>query len=205
VNFWDRLETIAAQKDVLRHPFYVRWSEGRLTREELATYAGQYRHAVVALAAAASSAARSPEAGPDARALAAHAVEESDHIALWDQFVGQVGGDHAAPASPETRACADEWAGDASRPLLQTLTAMYAVESAQPAISQTKLTGLADYYGIASSSYFEVHRDLDVEHAAQARELIDRRLADADQETLLLTAERALDANWLLLDGVDRA
>ena len=204
MNFWDRLQTIAAQKDVLFHPFYVRWSEGRLTRAELATYAGQYRHAVVALSAAASSAARSPEAGPDAEALAAHASEEADHIALWDQFVGQVGGDRAASANRETRVCADAWAGDVSRPLLQTLTAMYAIESAQPAISQTKLTGLADHYGIESSPYFEVHRELDVEHAAHTRELIESRLTGADEQALLQTAERVLDANWLLLDGVDR-
>jgi pyrroloquinoline-quinone synthase len=205
VNFWDRLETIAAQKDVLRHPFYVRWSEGKLTRDELASYAGQYRHAVAALAAAASSAARSPEADGDAEALAGHAVEESDHIALWDQFVGQVSGDPAASANRETRACAEAWAGDGSRPLLHTLTATYAIESAQPAISHTKLTGLAEHYGIESSTYFEVHQDLDVEHAAQARELIERRLTNTDEEALLQTAERVLDANWLLLDGVDRA
>jgi pyrroloquinoline-quinone synthase len=204
VNFWDRLETVAARKNVLRHPFYVRWSEGELTRDELASYAGQYRHAVVALAAAAASAAQSPQAGDDAETLAAHAAEESDHIALWDQFVGQVGGDSAAPANPETLACAEAWAGDTSRPLLHTLAAMYAIESAQPAISHTKLTGLAEHYGIESSRYFEVHRDLDVAHAAQARELIARRLTSADEEELLQTAEQVLDANWLLLDGVDR-
>jgi pyrroloquinoline-quinone synthase len=204
VNFWDRLETIAARKNVLRHPFYVRWSEGTLTREELASYAGQYRHAVVALAAAASSAAGSPEAGADAEALSAHASEELDHIALWDEFVDQVDGDPAAIANRETRACAEAWAGDASRPLLHTLTAMYAIESAQPAISATKLAGLADHYGVDSSAYFELHRDLDVEHATQARELIEARLKQADEVALLETAERVLDANWLLLDGVDR-
>jgi pyrroloquinoline-quinone synthase len=205
VNFWDRLDTIAARKDVLRHPFYVRWSGGTLTREELAAYAGQYRHAVVALAAAASAAARSPQAGDDAEALATHATEESAHIDLWDQFVAQVGGDAAASANRETLVCAEEWAGDDSRPLLHTLTAMYAIESAQPAISHTKLTGLTDHYGIESSLYFEVHQSVDVAHAAQARELIDSRLADADEEALLRTAERVLDANWLLLDGVDGA
>jgi pyrroloquinoline-quinone synthase len=205
VNFWDRLETIAARKDVLRHPFYLRWSEGKLTLGELASYAGQYRHAVVALAAAASSAAHSPEANGDAETLAAHASEESDHIALWDRFVGQVGGDPAASANPETRDCAETWAGDASRPLLHTLTAMYAIESAQPAISETKLTGLAEHYGIESSPYFEVHRDLDVAHAAQARKLIEKRLTRTDEDALLQTAERVLDANWLLLDGVDGA
>ena len=203
MNFWDRLETIAAQKDVLRHPFYVRWTEGKLNRDELADYSGQYRHAVVALAGAAAAAARSPEAGTDARALAAHGREEADHIALWDRFVAQVGGDSAACANRETRACAEAWAGDTSRPLLHTLTAMYAIESAQPAISRTKLSGLAEYYGIGSSPYFELHEQLDIEHAAQTRELIEKRLATADQDALLRTAAAVLNANWALLDGID--
>ena len=71
MNFWTRLEQIAEQRSVLRHPFYVRWSEGTLTRAELARYSGQYRHAVVALAAAAEAAARSPEADGDSPALVA--------------------------------------------------------------------------------------------------------------------------------------
>ena len=205
MNFWDRLEIIAARKDVLRHPFYVRWSEGTLTRDELANYAGQYRHAVVALAAATAAAACSPEAGADAPALAAHAREEADHVSLWDEFVAQVGGESAASANRDTRACAEEWAGEESRPLLHTLTALYAIESAQPAISQTKLAGLADHYGIESSPYFEVHRRLDVEHAAETRDLIDERLAGTEHDALLRTAVRVLHAKWRLLDGVDRA
>jgi pyrroloquinoline-quinone synthase len=36
--------------NVLEHPFYVRWERGELTRDELARYAGEYRHAVLALA-----------------------------------------------------------------------------------------------------------------------------------------------------------
>ena len=42
--------------NVLEHPFYTRWERGELTREELARYAGEYRHAVVALARAARTA-----------------------------------------------------------------------------------------------------------------------------------------------------
>jgi pyrroloquinoline-quinone synthase len=202
VNFWTRLGQISDQRSVLRHPFYVRWSEGTLTRDELARYAGQYRHAVVALATAARTAARSPEAGADASMLAAHAREEADHVELWDEFVAQVGGDVAAEANAVTRACADVWAGDATRPLLHTLTAMYAIESAQPDISATKLSGLAQHYGITTSPYFDLHKRLDVEHAAQARAMIDTRLAPADEEGLLVTADQVLDANWRLLDGV---
>jgi pyrroloquinoline-quinone synthase len=204
VNLWDRLDDIANRHDVLRHSFYVRWSEGTLTRADLACYAGQYRHAVVALADAAASAARSVDAGPDAPALDVHAAEERDHVRLWDEFVVAVGGPTDAEPAGGTRACASVWAGDESRPLLQTLTAMYAIESAQPAISETKQRGLARHYGISEAEYFSVHRQLDVEHAAHARQLIARRLGGADERALIDAARDALEANWSLLDGVER-
>src|SRR2546421_6181577 len=132
---WERLEEARVRCDVLRHPFYVRWAAGQLTADELALYAGQYRHAVVALADAAAGAAQA--AGPElAPALWEHAREEAEHVALWDRFADAVGGDRDANPLPETAACAEAWSG-AGRPLLDTLVALYAIESAQPAIAQT--------------------------------------------------------------------
>lgn len=205
MNIWDRLAAVGDQYDVLRHPFYVRWSEGTLSRAELAHYSGQYRHAVVGLATAAGEAARSLHAGEDAGVLAEHAAEEEAHVALWDEFVVAIGGQIDAEAAPQTRECAATWAGDGSRSLPETLAAMFAIESAQPAISATKRDGLVWHYGINATSYFDVHERLDVDHAAQARELIEKRLTDADEDRLVAAAARVLSANWTLLDGVDAA
>jgi pyrroloquinoline-quinone synthase len=202
MSFWNRLDQVAEQHSALRHPFYVRWSDGSLSVPELAYYAGQYRHAVVALAGATAAAARSPEAGEDAGALAHHADEEAAHIELWDEFVATVGGDVGAAANEQTRTCATVWEGDPGRPLLHTLVAMYAIESAQPAISATKRAGLTAHYGIPSAAYFEIHEARDVEHAAEVRTLIEERMRDADQDAMLATAEDVLKANLLLLDGV---
>ena len=121
MEFWNRLGAVRERYDVLRHPFYLRWSEGTLKLDELAHYSGQYRHAVVALADATAVAARSEEAGPDAPELSDHAAEEAAHVQLWDEFVLTVGGDVAAAPSPETRDCAAVWAGDNSRAFLRTL------------------------------------------------------------------------------------
>jgi pyrroloquinoline-quinone synthase len=206
LDFWDRLEVVQDRNDVLRHPFYVRWSAGELTMDELALYAGQYRFAVAALADATAGAART--ADPDvADELSAHAKEESDHIALWDGFARAVGADPDAKPLPETADCATTWAGD-GRPLLESLVALYAIESAQPAIAETKRVGLANHYGVTdpqATAYFDIHVERDVEHAAQGRALIEERLPAEDQESLLARAEAVLAANWRLLDGVEAA
>ena len=105
----------------------------------------------------------------------------------------------------ETAECAAAWtaAGDA----LEGLVVLYAIESAQPAISRTKLDGLVEHYGFdggPASEYFSLHAERDHEHAAQSRELIEERLAEADEDRLVTVAEAALRGNWTLLDGVER-
>ncbi|MEA2272135.1 MAG: hypothetical protein QOI98_843, partial [Solirubrobacteraceae bacterium] len=110
MSFWDRLDAARAECNVLDHPFYTRWSRGELTREELAAYSGQYRHAVTALAAASASAAGQAE-GELRVELEDHAVQEVAHVELWDAFVGAVGGDAGAAPSAETTICAEAWAG----------------------------------------------------------------------------------------------
>jgi len=205
-DFFNRLEGVRARWNVLDHSFYARWSEGTLSRDELARYAGEYRHAVVALADAAAGAARA--ADPALRPqLEAHAAEEASHVPLWDGFARAVGGDPATPPAPETSDCARAWAGDGERPLLPSLVALYAIESGQPAISETKLAGLREHYGVdgaEATAYFELHAERDHEHAAKERELIEERLDGADADALLAEAESVLRANWRLLDGVER-
>jgi pyrroloquinoline-quinone synthase len=205
VDFFARLETARARWNVLEHSFYRRWSAGELSRRELAVYAGEYRHAVEALAVGLSDAAdcAEPALAPE---IAGHAAEEADHLALWNQFAQAVGGHAEREPRAETRACVDSWT--AGRDTLEGLVAAYAIESGQPEISRTKLDGLVRHYGVQegpATEYFSVHAELDREHAAATRDLIEERLAGADEERLLEVAEGALRGNWLLLDGVTAA
>ncbi len=201
-TFWQRIEVARTRCNVLEHPFYVRWSKGELSREELAEYAGQYRHATEAIARLSEQAAgAAPEA--ERAQLRRHACEEADHVELWDGFVEAVGGEAAAAPTPQTRECVAAWTADDG--LLPSLVRLYAIESGQPQISRTKREGLATHYGVGDgegNAYFRVHERLDVEHARAGRELVDRRLQGADEDALLSAAESALRANWRLLDGV---
>jgi pyrroloquinoline-quinone synthase len=202
VDLWSRLADVRSRWNVLDHPFYVRWSRGDLSARELAVYAGQYRHAVVAIAAAADRAAHAAASVE----LAAHAGEEAAHVALWDAFAGAAGSEGSQPAEPETAECAATWAGE-GRDLLGHLVALYAIESAQPPVARVKSDGLREHYGFASgpaTAYFDLHAERDGEHAADGRALIEQRLAGADEDALVAEAERVLRANWTLLDGVAR-
>ena len=195
MDFFDRLEAVRSRWNVLEHPFYVRWSNGDLSADELAFYAGEYRHAVAALAEAVA-----------ATGSAEHAAEEAEHVELWDRFANAAGAASDAEPRPESRACAAAWT--AGHDSLEALVATCAIESGQPAVSRTKLEGLLGHYGFEegpATEYFSLHATLDERHAADSRELIDERLADADEERLLAVAEGALRGNWALLDGVERA
>jgi pyrroloquinoline-quinone synthase len=196
---WQRIERTRERWDVLRHPFYQRWSAGELTAGELAHYSGQYRHAVEAIATMSHAAA---DALPEHDDLRRHAAEEVGHVRLWDGFVAASDGDVDAAPTSETAACVESWTADGDA--AEILARLYAIESSQPAISRTKLEGLLGPYGYEEGSgtvYFSVHESRDVEHAAEVRELIES-LDDVDEDAVVAAAESAYRANWRLLDGV---
>jgi pyrroloquinoline-quinone synthase len=193
----DRLDAARRRWNVLEHPFYRRWECGELSRPELTAYAGEYRHAVVALAAAAETAA--PLAGPG------HAVEERSHVDLWDDFARAVDAEAGPARLDGTAKCVSAWTA-ASDPL-EALGILYAVEAGQPDVSRTKLDGLVEHYGFepdsTANAYFTLHAERDHQHAAHSRELLERHARPEDTDRVVDAAERALIGNWALLDGVE--
>jgi pyrroloquinoline-quinone synthase len=192
MNLIERIDEARARWNVLDHPFYVRWERGELTRDELAFYAGEYRHAVVALADAAAAAGD-----------AEHAAEEAAHIDLWDDFAAALDAPLDREPTPETRGCVEAWRREDP---LEARAVLYAVESGQPDVSRTKLTGLVEHYdfapGSAGTAYFDLHAERDHEHAAASKDVLAAAI-QANPDALVAAAEAALQANWRLLDGVE--
>ncbi len=213
----EQLDALIAERSILQHPFYQAWTAGKLSQEQLATYAAQYYPHVEAF----PEYLRTVAAGTDDAVIRAEVLdnlreEESEprpHPAIWLSFAEGLGQDPKAVAVAEpttaTRNTVDAFAGLCENSTAAGLTALYCYESQQPEVAATKAEGLKRFYGIDDGStleYFAVHQEADVRHRAGERMAIERCLtAGTSGEEVLEAANQALDAYWGLLDGVAEA
>lgn len=207
-----RLEAIVSERHLLNHPFYKAWTEGKLNRDVLRRYAGQYFAQVDAFPRFVSTVhSRCPEI--DARkVLLQNLVDEelhgTDHPELWMQFAEGLGADRAevrtqAPL-PETKAMVETFFQLAGRDWTDGLCALYAYESQVPAVSASKIDGLEKFYGVTDDrtlAFFKAHQKYDVEHSSQVAALIDRY---ADPQRAEAATAQAAQALWGFLDGISR-
>jgi pyrroloquinoline-quinone synthase len=87
------------------------------------------------------------------------------------------------------------------------VAAIHAYEHQVPAVAGAKIEGLRSHYGVDDQrtlAFWEVHRALDVQHADAERRILED-LAEEDPGPMETATERALDAWWGFLDGVDSA
>lgn len=210
----DRLDQRVTTRSILQHPFYVAWERGALTRDQLATYARVYFPHVRAfpgyLRSAIALADEPVIKGELERNLQDELSEPKPHADLWLDFAEAVGGDRraVAMASPTAgaRATVDCFEQLVGRDLASGVAALYAYESQQPEVSQRKMNGLRDLYGVgdaAGLSYFQVHATADVEHRQGERDILARCLEKGTKPRVIAeAADQALDAYWGLLDEV---
>ena len=124
--------------------------------------------------------------------------EEAEHVVLWDEFAAAFGADTTREPSPETAECVVGL--DRSGNRLEALAVMYAIEAGQPAVSQTKLDGLAD----ALRRRPRTSRARVLRSPLGARPRACRRVAPrprvggdgAGRRRLVEEAEAALRGNW---------
>lgn len=210
------IDAAVSARAMLSHAFYRAWEEGKLSLPTLRAYARQYFHHVEAFPQAVSAThANCPDAA-GRRLLAENLAEEEglgagkdDHASLWLDFARGLGADEAdvrtAPRNPETQALIDAFRKLSRQSYAAGLGALYAYESQLPEIAATKIAGLARY-GVTDARairFFEVHKEADLEHAADCRGLLDA-LPEAEREEAIAAGAELAGALYGFLDGMER-
>jgi pyrroloquinoline-quinone synthase len=207
-----RIDAAIAEKNLLKHPFYQDWQAGKLTRQALQLYAAQYYRHVEAFPKHLRVLAARTE-GPIRDVVLENLAEEENpsapHPKLWRDFAGSLGVSEeditCCPSLPGTQAVVEtfrEIVGD--RPVAEAVAALYAYEAQVPEIATTKIDGLKSFYGINAPkalAYFSVHEEADKAHRAAWRGWLEEHASGNDEE-ILATTNRALDALWGALDAV---
>ncbi|HEY0158395.1 MAG TPA: CADD family putative folate metabolism protein [Thermoanaerobaculia bacterium] len=209
------LDARIASTHLLDHPFYQRWTDGTLTKEELRDYANQYFHYAMAFPTFVSAMHAQTEDIAVRQMLLENLIEEErgpeNHPELWLRFCESLGLDREEVkrglANEATRgliATMKSLARDGA--LHEGLAALYAYESQIPAVAKAKIEGLAKNYGISAErdiAFFSVHMDADVLHSQTSRDLL-RGLCDTPEKAAQAdqAASSTLRALYGFLDSV---
>ena len=204
MNLVKQIDQMIEERSLLKHPFYEMWSDGKLTLDSLAGYSKEYFQLVKAVPQFMTPIIeKSPES--EISELVANQQEESDHIKPWIKFAVELGISESEliqyEGLPKTKQAVSNLSS-----LMTTFEggscAMYAFEKEIPKISQTKLDGLADFYGITSEDatlYFKLHTEADIRHAAAWRHILEN--VSTDKDNLIEVADKSISAQNLLLDS----
>src|SRR5438046_234446 len=93
--YLDEIDNDIAAKHLLKHPFYLAWTRGELSREALADYARQYYHHVTAFPTYLSAVHANCEDQNTRKQLLNNLIDEEagspNHPELWLQFAEGLG------------------------------------------------------------------------------------------------------------------
>jgi len=218
----EQLQSIVEQKHLLKHPFYVAWTEGKLTREHLKHYAIQYFQNVLAFPTYVSAVHfNTPHFGTSIavrQEILENLIEEErgnqNHPELWRRFAISLGATDTelteTPALPTTTNLVSTFRNIClNTPFYAGLAALYAYESQIPSVATTKIDGLKRFYGMTDANeyrFFTVHQSADEYHSAAELKLIEEHADTAEKQSeVLKAAAQAADALWQFLDGVYEA
>lgn len=212
----DSIDAQVAARSLLQHPFYQAWSRGELPAAALRDYAAQYYHHVSAFPTYLSAVHAQCDDLVVRRQILNNLIDEEagtpNHPALWMQFAASLGLSEdeveVTPAWPETRQLIDAFrAACGSRGVAAGTAALYAYESQIPAVAQSKIDGLTQFYGITGPealAYFTVHERADREHASVERQLLASMLKQNNTDGVTESVDSILTALNEMLSGVCR-
>ena len=202
-SFIKRIDELIEERSLLKHPFYQMWSDGKLSLDSLRGYSKEYFQLVKMVPKFMTPLIKNaPENLKNE--LIFNQEEEIHHIKPWMRFATELGVDEQELENYEGTSKTKQ-AILQLHSLMNTFEggscAMYAFEKEIPKISQVKLEGLAEFYGITSdqaTEYFKLHTEADIRHTQSWKKAI---TSSSLNDNLIKNAEQSISAQNLLLDS----
>ena len=161
----DNIDNDIAEKHLLKHPFYLAWTRGELSKEALTDYSQQYYHHVAAFPTYLSAVHASCDDQGTRKQLLNNLIDEEagspNHPELWKKFAGSLGVEEAELAQTEKRPETENLINTfrsvcKQRSTAEGLAALYAYESQIPSICESKIDGLKKHYGFTKPKHYRV-------------------------------------------------
>jgi pyrroloquinoline-quinone synthase len=215
-EYVDLIDDDIAGKHLLKHPFYLAWTRGELSKEALQDYARQYYHHLAAFPTYLSAVHAKCDDMPVRRQLLSNLIDEEagspNHPELWVKFSEGLGVENVDLAQTEKRAettnLIDTFRSICGKNLTaEGLAALYAYESQIPAICESKIEGLKKHYGFTNPKhyeYFSVHLEADREHSAVERKMLSACIDKDNIDKVRVSVRLVLESLWEMLSGVCR-
>jgi len=216
MNHLETIDNDIAEKHLLKHPFYLAWTRGELSKEALTDYAKQYYHHVAAFPTYLSAVHAGCDDQPTRKQILSNLIDEEagspNHPELWKQFADALGVKDVDLVQTEKESETKNLIGTfrsvcSDKTTAEGLAALYAYESQIPAICESKIDGLKKHYGFTDPKhyeYFSVHIEADKEHSATERGMLADKIDDQNIYNVRASVNRVLDALWEMLSGVCR-
>lgn len=217
-QFIKELERVLEEKSILKHPFYQKWNEGKLTLGELQEYAKQYYHFVKHFPMFVSSVHSYCEDKNIRKMLVENIADEdgyktgiSDHPELWVNFANALGVSEKEAESVEVvdevkKSIDGFYSLCRNNDYRVGLAALYGYEKQIPEVSSVKIDGLKKFYNIENEKdieFFSVHHEADIYHSkAELDSIMASCKSEEDQKKILDTVEKSAGLYWQMLDGV---
>ena len=215
-EYLDNIDNDVTEKHLLKHPFYLAWARGELSKDALTDYSEQYYHHVAAFPTYLSAVHANCDDQATRKELLNNLIDEEagspNHPELWKKFAASLGVEEAqltqTGKQPETENLINTFRSVCNqRSTAEGLAALYAYESQIPSICESKIDGLKKHYGFTKPDhyqYFTVHIEADRAHSATEREMLARYLGVHNFDSVKVSVNRVLDALWDMLSGVCR-
>ncbi len=210
-----KIKKATANQQLLNHPFYQDWNQGKLSLDTLKTYAGQYYYHVDSFPRYISATHSQCENINNRKILLENLMEEDGiearaHIHLWADFCRALGYSDQELGQDEPfesiKDIIETFFESAYSSYEEGLAALYAYERQVPEVAETKIEGLKKFYNMDNHkalAFFEVHKQADIYHRKACEDLLDQ-IPEKKHDLCLKSAKEASQSLWNFLTEAHR-